>query len=281
MTDSRETLERYLPDAGFDPLGLRIISCGCWQRPATGEERNHAWTADCYGLLMVERDGGYLATDRSPRRELGPGCRFLLFPGIRHHYGPHARQDWVEWHLLCDGPFLDRLADEGRLSASDPVLGGDDPGTWRQRWRALLDCARSGDRHGLLGAATELWLRAAWRPQASAPDNPVDALAAAIRREPARPVDLGREARRCGMSVSGLRQAFCRRQGVPVYRFQQRHRIELATRLIAEGLPAGEAGAHVGYPELAHFSRVFRRVTGRSIRDFRRGVALVAQGPRR
>lgn len=280
MTALRESFERYLPDTGFAPLGLRVISCGHWQRPAVRDERNSAWTADCFGLLMIERDGGYLATDRSARRELGPGARFMLFPGIRHHYGPHTGQDWIEWHLLCDGPFLDRLAADGLLDATDPVLGDGDPAIWRERWRALLDCAKSGDAHGLVAAAMELWLRAAWRPAASAPDNPVDGLAAAIRREPFAHVDMTREARRCGLSVSGLRQAFCRRHGLPIYRFQQRHRVDLAVRLIAEGMPAKEAGAHVGYPDLAHFSRVFRRVTGRSIRDFRRSVALVANGPR-
>jgi AraC-like DNA-binding protein len=57
-------------------------------------------------------------------------------------------------------------------------------------------------------------------------------------------------------------RAFRRQFGIPPHRFQILLRIDLARRLLADGLPGVEVAYRTGFADQSHFNRWFKRVTG-------------------
>jgi AraC-like DNA-binding protein len=57
-------------------------------------------------------------------------------------------------------------------------------------------------------------------------------------------------------------RAFRRQFGIPPHRFQLCLRIDLARRLLADGLSGAEVAHRTGFADQSHFNRWFKRVTG-------------------
>ncbi|TYP84635.1 AraC family transcriptional regulator [Blastococcus xanthinilyticus] len=73
-------------------------------------------------------------------------------------------------------------------------------------------------------------------------------------------VDLTVAAGRLGVSPTHLVRAFTRRHGLPPHRYLTGRRIDLARRLLLDGLPAGEVAVAAGFYDQAHLTRHFRRM---------------------
>jgi AraC-like DNA-binding protein len=85
------------------------------------------------------------------------------------------------------------------------------------------------------------------------------------------PIALGDVARRLGCSASYLTREFRRRTGVTPVRYLTGLRTRRAAYLLeTTDLPAREIARLTGYSDPSFFSRVFRRVMGRSPRQWRR-----------
>jgi AraC-like DNA-binding protein len=57
-------------------------------------------------------------------------------------------------------------------------------------------------------------------------------------------------------------RAFRRQFGIPPHRFQLFLRVDLARRLLADGLSGAEVAHRAGFADQSHFNRWFKRVTG-------------------
>ncbi len=73
-------------------------------------------------------------------------------------------------------------------------------------------------------------------------------------------VDLGAAAVRFGVSPTHLVRAFTSRHGLPPHRYLTGRRIDLARRLLLDGLPAAEVATAAGFYDQAHLTRHFRRM---------------------
>jgi len=77
---------------------------------------------------------------------------------------------------------------------------------------------------------------------------------------------------RAGVSKNHLSFAFSRETGETFVQYLSRIRVEEAKRLLATaGLLVYEVGARVGYPNVEHFSRVFKKLVGVSPVRFKAG----------
>ncbi|MBA3710812.1 MAG: helix-turn-helix transcriptional regulator [Planctomycetes bacterium] len=111
------------------------------------------------------------------------------------------------------------------------------------------------------------------RPDASAAaavDPRILALLSELDADCARPWAVGALARRVGMGLTAFRFAFTAAAGAPPREHLEALRMDRAARLLVDtdGSVASIAAA-VGYADPYHFSRVFRRVTGRAPRAAR------------
>lgn len=87
-------------------------------------------------------------------------------------------------------------------------------------------------------------------------------------------LNVAQMARSAEMGETAFRQSFMRLTGRPPHAFLEERRIAQATHLlVATDLPIKEIASASGYDDPYHFSRVYRRVTGTSPRDFRHKVA--------
>ena len=87
-------------------------------------------------------------------------------------------------------------------------------------------------------------------------------------------VSLGTLAEIARLSESHLCRAFKQSFGVPPHEYHVQRRIEKAKALLAErNLSVTEVGFSLGYSHTSSFSVAFRKITGRSPREFRRGFS--------
>lgn len=94
-----------------------------------------------------------------------------------------------------------------------------------------------------------------------------------LRSHYAEPLSLDTLSRLVGYTPQYLSSLFRRDTGMSIQTFLQRLRIEQACKLIEQKtLQFADIALAVGYSDVKHFSRVFRRYKGISPREFRTGV---------
>ena len=101
----------------------------------------------------------------------------------------------------------------------------------------------------------------------------VSAVQAYLKEHFAQPIDLAAIANQYGFSSSYLARIFHEKTGVTPQKYLIQHRISAARRLLADTkLSVQEVGAHVGYPDPFHFSKVFKQNTNTSPAQFRKSA---------
>jgi AraC-like DNA-binding protein len=74
-------------------------------------------------------------------------------------------------------------------------------------------------------------------------------------------------------------RAFHRQFGVPPHRFQLALRIDLARRLLADGLHGSEIALRIGFSDQSHFIRCFKQMTGMTPQRYQNGHRRVFVEP--
>ena len=191
---------------------------------------------------------GYLGCDMRPFNPvLGALPRFLHV-----ERASRARPD-----------LLDRLVDLTLEEATSGRPGGE---SIRLRLSELI-FVETIRRH-LVGRAAPLegWL-------AGLGDPAVGRALALFHGAPARPWTLDQLAREAGLSRTVLAQRFAQLVGCPPMHYLTLWRLQLAARLLADStIKVAAAAYEVGYDSEAAFSRAFKKATGLSPGNWRRGV---------
>ncbi len=241
------------------------------------------------GSFTVARDYGCTRSDGSDRWLLfattagrgrigelvsDPGTLVLIRPQTRHDYATAGepgswafhwawfpgRAGWPAWLDWGAAVALRRPPDAAfaRIAAAlDTALG---------HARSATTCAEA-----LAANAVELALILAHEADGGATLDPrVRRALAELHRDPAADLPLPRLAARCGTSVSRLTAAFRAATGTSPRAYRERLRLEQAERLLRHSsLSVAAVAEACGYPDAFHFSRRFRRATGRSPRTWR------------
>jgi len=94
----------------------------------------------------------------------------------------------------------------------------------------------------------------------------IDYLAAQFRE----PFQMEKLAQHSGLSVSRLAHLFTKQTGLSPQRFLERHRMQVASRLLRmTEFTVTEVAADVGYEDPFYFSNRFRRYSGKSPSQYR------------
>jgi AraC-like DNA-binding protein len=190
---------------------------------------------------------------------------------------PHAAEDPCDravtaryWLLNVARDRWDAAAAALGVSARAGIAVHDDPLAVRA-FSALYRRARAGAGTLEQQERAAHLLTALLAPRGSARGRPrrVDANEAVldrardyIRAYAVRGVSLAEVARHCAVSQQHLSARFRARFGVPLHRFQTLMRLDHARRLLARGVPAGEAAIASGLTDQSHLTRHFRRYLG-------------------
>lgn len=259
-----------------DPLlaDLHATASGCFSA-AEGHYVERPTGIDDVILIRVRRGAGWVA---APQREEVAAGRCVLIPaGLAHAYGADDHDPWsIEW-VHFQGRAAAGFA--GLFGATDrvalpalPVRIGEE-----LEFSRLYEALEKGyDRDTLLGISAHLRrvLTALHLAQRSVrPTSAQEAVELSLewmRTHVAERTSLPELARAAGLSVPHFSECFRERTGYPPMEHFLRLRIQRACQLLdTTTLRVGEVAAAVGWEDAFYFSRYFRKITGRSPREYR------------
>jgi AraC-like DNA-binding protein len=198
------------------------------------------------------------------------GDLLVLFPGLRHRYGPEPGQDWCEAFIDCDGPLMRLLEDQGLLDRHRPHLRPEPAAV--KPLRRLIDDVESGrlndpqEAQWRLHGALLLAIRSV-RPD---DDTALEAARRLLAANLGRPCDVRQAARAAGLGWELFRKRFRARYGLPPARWRLHARCEAAAQaLLTPGATVENIAADYGFCDGAHLRRHLRTVLGMSAASFR------------
>lgn len=224
-----------------------------------------------HGVLLLVRGSGTYHDGDGRREAVQAGALFLLFPGLRHEYGPGPGEIWEEAFLDCDGDLPRLLERQGRLDRRHPVRRPETAAV--AALRQLIDEVESGrlsDPHEAQWRLHGVLLALA-RWDAGGDDGRLDRARQVLAADPQRQLDLRAAADAAEMGWELFRKRFRERFGLPPARYRLHVRCEAAAQaLLAGEEPVEEVARMLGFCDGAHLRRHFRRVLGQSPEAFRR-----------
>jgi AraC-like DNA-binding protein len=230
-----------------------------------------------YLLIWVLGGRGY-SDSAGHRIEARPGHLLTYPPGTPHTYGSDKKEPWDIVWVHFEGTLAPDLFGEiRRLGGENVDLGFD--AEIRDRWIELVIAhAARGPAwewrvnpalYALLGAIIHRLHRRAAKPP---PEPPFDVhrLRAYIHHHLAEPITLDVLARQVNLSTPHFCRLFKQQFAVsPIYYVLQ-ERVALASALLTETtLPLKQISESVGYDDPYYFSRLFKKMTGRSPTAYR------------
>jgi AraC-like DNA-binding protein len=228
----------------------------------------HAWGT---------QSGTHLAVhfDLYAQPDLGP------FEHIRLLGGTVARRPIANQPQFCLHP-----ADNAQESLAIPfVTAVRNPAVWQARLQPLVELYQRRAHHSLQGrllaAETILWAvntlveDSRQTPELTANEHKLMAYLArwetTVQQQQTATPTISVLARQLNVSETGLRELFHRVAGRSPRLYFEERRIERAARALLEtDSSIANVARAAGYDDPYHFSRVFKRVTGKSPREYRR-----------
>ncbi len=234
-------------------------------------------------IVYISAGRGLLETERARWRVL-PGSAFVLYPGLWHRYRPDSRTGWIEHWVGCDGPVIRGLVRNGFFSPRRPLLRVREEDLLLAAFSSVIDAIHAG-RPALqqLGAGATLYilslLYSAQQPGQDGGEGIARAIHEAMRRmaDPTQDtVHLKDLARGLGVSYSWFRRTFAHHTGLSPHQYRLQLRVGRARTLLSEtALTVKEVAFRCGFESEQYFCRLFRRKTGTSPGEWRRGLARV------
>jgi AraC-like DNA-binding protein len=222
-----------------------------------------------YSLIFVQR-GGFTLSHHREEMQFSTGDLFVLTPGLRHRYS-HATAHPDD---VCISLIFEPETGEQMFGLNRSVLRRL-PKSNRSRYLhshicnlistrgrgfaedGFLNCIRmlltnsAGSEHHLYKLNQLHWYA-----------GRIDLVRELMDSHSAEPHSLASLARTAGMSRLHFAHVFRELMGVSAYAYLLRRRLELAAKLLKSGASVTEACFTVGFNNLSHFTRTFRRHFG-------------------
>lgn len=249
---------------------FRVLKCALPGVHAVEACSTHSFprhTHDQFGIGLI-RSGAQKSMSGRGMVEAGAGMVITVNPGEVHdglpidaagrswsmlYFDPEALQHIVEG--------LDRTNRE--FEFHDPVV---DRGDLSRRFVQLYGAMIGGREYAVAAEETALlladWLVPSRGPGAVQGIPEISRARRRIDHSPAEPVTLAELAGLCGLSRFQFLRAFARATGLTPHAYTLQRRLELARRLILQGVPLAEAAADSGFFDQSHLTRNFARILG-------------------
>jgi AraC-like DNA-binding protein len=261
-------------------LGLRVQGVGRLLKTPGELTMTEPRTLKAFAFVHLDGGSGFFESPPTGRREVRAGTIFVLFPGVRHRYGPRGTDHWREHWAIFDGFIPERYRAAGLLDPARPFFEVGSDRDLLRRWSECLYLAETGGP-GLAQRLSERFFALIGQVLSRGRTEPagesqtrrlVEDVVALIE---AHLGDAGfrieEHAARFALSYSALRQRFAAAAGAPPAAYLARMRMGRAqARLLAGDEPVKVIAAALGFPDQYHFSRRFKQLVGLSPEGFRR-----------
>lgn len=228
-----------------------------------------------YSLSHLIRGKGWYWTPRGGYEYFSAGQGVMIAPDFIHCYGGYD-SEYVEDSLCIEGPLTRYLAQSGILRNGILHMG---------RGRRLLplielasdpsDDSQLKANAELIRLLTELHLENRLGYFSKGYDDSMEGLILEIRHDPGKWWSLDEMASYCGLSINYFRTLFTEKTGHTPRDYQEEVRIRRSRELLSSPLLSISCIAErMGYRDVYHFSKVFKKRTGLSPRSYRREHSL-------
>ena len=249
-------------------VGCRYLFHG---RVKIGQHRSVPLHRHPFWHIDIQVSGPSWLLTRGGRQRIGSGDVYFIPPGIDHGFA-YARKpsDFLTLKVAVlgrDGGAEILFASQSRVLAgirralleATPRSGA--PSTSQQATIELLAAALIANCYPETDA-----------PADSAPDIPlVAAIKLFVSSAQGRVTSVKAVARRMGYSISHVTARFRAAAGIPLKRYLDEERRRAAAWLMNySDQSIGDVAQLLAFPDIYSFSRFFKRMTGKSPRDFRR-----------
>jgi len=236
---------------------------------------------DEFQMVYITAGEGEFESASGGKKAVGAGAVMLLFPGEWHRYRPRKDVGWDEYWVSFDGEIPHRLAENGFISPSAPVLSVGSDERVLQHYQAILDGVR-GERIGyqqLIASKVMVILATALaiarRQNSSDRHEIIVSEAKLLLQQPESMVSIDRLAASLDLSAPQFRRVFKEHTGVSPHQYYNQMRISRAKELLRETtLTVRQVAAQLCYESPYHFSKAFKKATGSPPTDWRKARGL-------
>ena len=254
--------EFVLAKPATSPLGTIRLAAFLKNSLGTGRERLRIYGS--YALVYLLAGSGHYRDANGNARAVAAGDLIWVYPDLGHEYGPWKGERWDEFFVVFDGPIFDLWRQGRLLDDRRPVQPLQPIELWLERLKSVsmqpvitpLQAAGSiATLQSILAdlrmlqepLRTESWLTEATAALEAEHGDQLPAIAKTL-----------------GLSYETFRKKFKSRYGVSPHQYRQRYLMQRAcTLLLNRRLSVKETAAMLGFCDEFHFSRLFKKVTGR------------------
>ena len=250
---------------------LAVLNCGVQQFTDVQQHLIREKGRKEYHLLYIE-SGTCTAFHRGKRYELSEGQYVLYEPGERQEYIFHVESPSVSYYIHFKGIYADKILTECGLRGG--VYTAVNPSEAGQLFPKLVHATLSGTHatetringlmFSLLCAFTETNNNTMFHES-------VRAAVLYLQRNQNRNVKIEELTSLCNLSRSRFMNLFQKNIGTSPHQYHLLLRIERVKKILTErDCSVTEAAAICGFDDPLYFSRIFKKVTGMTPKDFRK-----------
>jgi len=265
------TTVRFWRDPDLPGVELRYSSYN--------DEAFREHTHDAFSVVLLETGRTTFALEGA-NHTAAAGNLVLIPADAVHACNPDPDSDMTYHLFYVGGSWMESVGrevfgpDAGPATFPSPVL--DDPELYAHFAELVRAIKEGRDRlekedlfvHGL----AELAVRHAvpgGRPADGEPGDAVRVVRDLLAADPGNKVSLDDLARAAGLSRCHLLRVFQEATGMPPHAYHNQLRVDLAKRLLAEGLDISRVAAEAGFADQSHLTRVFKQYTGATPSQYR------------
>jgi AraC-like DNA-binding protein len=235
---------------------------------------------DEYQIVYIANGYGEFESAGVKKTIVKEGTAFLLFPGEWHRYKPSVETGWEEFWVGYEGHYAEYLMKQNCFKPSSPFINVGKNAELLNVFIKLIETVKfEGVAHHQLAAC--LITQLLGLAYASAIMSDTDRHAKNTLIHTARfkmhetldkPIDLEALAEELNVSYPLFRRSFKETVGISPGQYHLNIRIEKACRLLKEtSLSMKEVASQLGFESEFYFSRIFKRKTGISPTQYRKG----------
>ena len=264
------------------PADIHISWAG--QRKCSPSHNIGPRVLDAYKLVIVVSGKGYLEQDSHPAVPLTAGDIFFLFPRHLHHYWADPDDPWEIMWVAFNSSLCPRFLHSIRITTEHYVLNSIlNDSLQRSMYQIINALGDEEDRYRFcaIGALYTLFYKIdlALRTKEAVQPEPEESIPAKITafidQNFYLPIDMDTLCQHVSYSRSYISRIFKSDMGMTVSEYIQLVRIRNAQSLLRDtSLSIQEVSYSVGIDDPLYFSKIFRRLSGQSPRDYRNQARL-------
>ena len=235
---------------------------------------------DGYNLVFVTKGKGTVSISSSAPQALEAGDMFAFFPRERHEYRADPDDPLEIMWVSFSGKISPSLIDELGLTEKDCIRKNIVTPSIRKTLTTLIHALGDREDPSRLAAIGQLYVLLAYlkqaaglmktTPEGSSPLSCVEQATRFIEQNYNIELDVQTLCDYVNYSRSYLSRVFHRETGLTIPEYINRIRMENAMELLREtALPLREVAASVGIHDSFYFSKLFKKFTGRTPREYR------------